>query len=350
MNAADLTAAVKSLARQAGFARVGIAPAGQVQHAEKLRRWLARGWHAGMAYMARHQAQRTRPDLLVAGARSVICLAVGYAPPPDAPTGRIGVARYARGRDYHKLLKRRCRVLTAGIGRIEPSFRGRAFVDSAPVMERSLAAAAGLGWIGRNGCLIVPGLGSYVVLAEVVCNLPLRCDGPLEDGCGRCDRCVRACPTGALGADALVDARICISYLTVEHRGPIEARLWPKMGTGVFGCDACQADCPHNQDVPAGDGELLDAPAPVGGASLADLLAAGENDWDAATRASAVRRVKWPALLRNAVIAAGNVSAADPAGADTRALAAALRRIRKNHAGLSELADWALKRLKRPDA
>ena len=348
MTPSDLTAAVKSLAREVGFARVGIAPAGPVQHAEKFRRWLDCGWHARMAYMADHPDKRSRPDLLVPGARSVICLAVGYAPARPQPRGQVRVARYARGRDYHKVLKRRCRALIDGIRRIAPSFYGRAFVDSAPVMERTLAAAAGLGWIGRNGCLIVPQLGSYVVLAEIVCNLDLRPDAPLARRCGKCTRCVEACPTGALGDDALVDARICISYLTVEHRGPIDPRLWAKMGAGVFGCDACQAGCPYNQDLPAGDAELLDAPAPLGGASLAGLLGAAEQDWDAATRGSAVRRAKWPVLLRNAVIAAGNIPPPDLTDAD--ALAAALRRIRKEHPELRQLAQWALERLGRPGA
>jgi epoxyqueuosine reductase len=169
----DLTAAVKALALEEAFVRVGIAPAGGAADGEIFRQWLARGCHAGMAYLARNVEKRLRPDRLVPGARSVICLAAGCEAAPDDPAARVEIARYARGRDYHKVLKRRCRSLIARIRRIAPGFRGRAFVDSGPVLERSLAASAGLGWIGRNRCLIVPHLGSHVLLCEVVCNLPL---------------------------------------------------------------------------------------------------------------------------------------------------------------------------------
>ena len=274
------------------------------------------------------------------GARSVICLAAAYAPNRPPPTQAARVARYARGRDYHNVLRRRCRGLMDRIRALEPSFAGRAFVDSAPVMERSLAAAAGVGWIGRNGCLLAPGLGSYVLLAEIVCNLPLAPDAPLEPQCGDCRACLAACPTGALGDDGLVDARKCVSYLTVEHAGRIASPLWPKMGTSLFGCDACQEACPHNADLPAGEADLVGAAAPLAGASTAHVLAWREDDWDRATRGSAIRRAQWPRLLRNAAIAAGNV----PAGSsDAPALAAALRRLRRGD--LAELIDWALSRL-----
>lgn len=347
MNADDLSAAVKTASRQAGFARVGIAPASVVPHAERLERWLARGWHAGMGYMASNPALRTRPDRLVPGARSVICLAAAYAPDKPQPPGAARVGRYARGRDYHKVLKRRCRALMDPIRSLEPSFQGRAFVDSAPVMERSLAAAAGVGWIGRNGCLIAPGLGSYVLLAEIVCNLPLAPDEPTQPQCGDCRRCLAACPTGALHEDGLVDARACISYLTVEHAGRIDPPLWPRMGTSVFGCDACQEACPHNRDLPAGDAELAGTAPPLGAASIAEILAWDEDDWDRATRGSAARRAGWRQWLRNAAIAAGNV----PAGsAEAPPLAAALRRLGAGQRGLGEIIDWALGRLERSPA
>jgi epoxyqueuosine reductase len=334
----DLTAAVKRLALEAGFHRVGVAPAGPVPRAEAFDAWLSRGWHAGMAYMARNREKRRRPDRLVAGARSVICLAVSYAPadeaaPAAADDPRAFIARYARGRDYHKLLKQRCRRLIERIRRLAPRFEGRAFVDSAPVMERGLAAAAGVGWIGRNGMLIVPGLGSYVVLAEIVCSLPLRADGPLEGGCGDCGRCVAACPTGAIMADGLVDARRCLSYLTVECRGPVGRAYWPAVGRRLFGCDTCQEACPHNRGVPAGD-EALRAAAPP---ALADVLAWSEADWDAATRGSAVRRATYEMLLRNACLAAGNTG--------DESLRPPLEALRQRVPRLAEEADWALARL-----
>ena len=303
---ADLTSAVKSLAREAGFARVGIAPAGEVSHAQGLHDWLRRHWHGRMTYMEENLPKRLRPDLLVEGTRSVICLAVGYAPAEEGAQPAL-VARYARGRDYHKVLKKRCHVLMDRIRQVEGGFDGRAFVDSAPLMERSLAASAGLGWIGRNGCLYVPGLGSYVLLCEIVCNLPLAADSPMESRCDRCDACVRACPMEAIGDESLLDARRCISYLTVEHRGEIAPDLAARMGGGLFGCDRCQEVCPHNRDLPAGDAELTAGPPPLNGAGIEQVLQWRLEDWDQATRGSPCRRATHPMFLRNARIAQENL-------------------------------------------
>ena len=303
----ELTDRVKSLALEVGFARVGVAPAAEAPHGERLDEWLARGWHAGMGYMARNVEKRKRPDLLVPGARSVLCLAAGYAPAmPTVPGGEYFIARYARGRDYHKVLPNRCRRLMDRIREIAPEFAGRAFVDSAPVAERSLAAAAGLGWIGLNGCLIVPGLGSYVVLCEIVCNLPLVPGEPTAPQCGDCDACATACPTGALGDEGLVDCRRCISYLTIEHRGEIEPQYREKIGNRLFGCDTCQEVCPHNRGVPRGDAELTPRGKPLGGAGLVEILAWTQDHWDAATRGSTLRRAGYEGLLRNAAIVACN--------------------------------------------
>ena len=313
-SADELTRRVKELAGQAGFARVGIAAAGTVGDGDRFRRWVGRGMHASMGYLARNVEKRLRPDRLVEGARSVICLAAGYAPGEGDPNGEPGVARYARGRDYHKVLKRRCGALMGRLRQLEPLFEGRAFVDSAPLLERGLARAAGIGWIGRNRCLTVPGLGSYVFLCEIVSNLPLAPDRPSAEGCDGCGACLAACPTGALG-EAGLDARRCVSYLTVEHAGAIDAELWPRMGRRLVGCDACQEACPHNRGAAPGDPELRASAAPLGGASLADVLEWAESDWDLATRGSAARRASWAMMLRNAVIAAGNSAGRDDAPA-----------------------------------
>jgi epoxyqueuosine reductase len=329
------TSLVKQLAADVGFARVGIAPAGEVPHSERLRTWLDRGCHADMTYLSENLQKRLRPELLVPGARSVICLAVGYAPRDEAPGGIV--ARYARGRDYHKVLKRRCGALMDRIRRVEPGFSGRAFVDSGPVMERSLAAAAGLGWIGRNGCLVVPGLGSYVVLCEVICNLPLKADSALPCGCGDCRECVRACPAGAVLDYSLIDARRCISYLTIEPRGPIDREYWPRIGRRVFGCDACQEACPHNRALPPGDEELAPGRPPLNGAGLAEILNWDHDAWDSATRGSATRRADYETFLRNAIIAAGN-------GGDA-SLRATLERLAGRHPELQEPIRWAIGRL-----
>ncbi len=338
----DITAAVKQLATEAGFARVGIAPAGAVAGAEAYEAWLARGLNASMAYMAENREKRLCPAKLVPGARSVICLAAAYDPDNEPAASESQshrtmpfVARYARGQDYHKLLKRQCRELMDRIRRIAPDFQGRAFVDSAPVLERQLAAAAGVGWIGRNAMLIAPGLGSYCFLCEIICNLPLRPDSPVGSECDNCGACVAACPTGAIGDDGLIDASRCISYLTIEHRGRIDRDLWPLLGVRIFGCDACQEVCPHNRRSTA-----VPAVAPQARGlcyTLADILSWSRDDWDAATRGSAVRRATYEMLLRNSAIAAGNSADAS--------LAEPLAALRNRAPGLREEIDWAAERL-----
>lgn len=344
---------IRVSAREAGFSRVGVAPADGVAGADAFDAWIAAGYHGEMGYLARNRAKRFQADKLVPGARSVICVALSYAPDPrdrgapDRPRdeARAAVSRYARGRDYHKVLKNRCRRLIDAIRRIVPNFEGRAFVDSAPVSERGLSAAAGIGWIGRNGCLIVPGLGSCVVLGEIVCNLALPPGSPVAGGCGDCDACIRACPTGACLGDSLVDARRCLSYLTIEHSGPVADELRPAWGNRVFGCDACQDSCPHNRDVPAGDPELLDAPPGAGkegrkihDAPLGELLGWDENQWDLATRGSAMRRAGFERFLRNVILAAG--------ASGGSSLAAPLRRLRRSSPELAELTGWALDRVR----
>jgi epoxyqueuosine reductase len=347
-----LARTIKNLARQMGFGAAGIAAAGPVPHAEAFGVWLDRDCLAGMDYMRRNLPERLCPSKLMPGARSVICLAASYAPPTQAdravrqahrPEPRRGdglVARYARGEDYHRLLRRRCLALMAAIRQIEPTFVSRVFVDSAPVMERSLAASAGVGWIGRNGCLFVEGAGSYCVLAEIFCNLPLPPDGPASNRCGDCRACLAACPTGALCEDGLVDARQCVSYLTIEHRGAIDPQFWPRMGVRLFGCDACQEVCPHNRDLPAGDPELTGSGPPLGGADLAEVLAWGEADWRQATAGSATRRATHDMLLRNAILAAGNSGDGQ--------LVSRLRALQSSDPRQGELVRWALARLGQP--
>jgi len=334
--AQDLTVAVKDLAAKAGFTRAAVTGTGPVAGEGLFRDWLARGWCAGMDYLRRNVAKRFCPELLIPGARSVICLAASCAPGESKPSEGL-VALYARGRDYHKVLAKRCRRLMDEIRRVESGFTGRAFVDSAPIAERSLAAACGVGWIGRNGCLYAPGLGSFLLLCEIVCNLPLVPDGPASSRCGDCDLCVRACPTGAIAGDGLVDARRCVSCLTVECKGAIDPALWPRMGCRLFGCDACQLACPLNREVPAGDAELRGLTGPLGGAGLAELLAWTADDWDVATRGSAIRRAGYPEFIRNAVIAAAN--------SGDMSLAQPLRKLLPTRPDLGDLIRWAIERI-----
>jgi epoxyqueuosine reductase len=300
----DLAGQVKQMAMRAGFSRVAIAAAGPVPNAGAYNTWLARGCHAGMSYMAANLEKRLDPRKLFRGARSVICLAASCPSAPEPTSSDAFVARYARGRDYHRVLKRRCRTLMDDIRRVAPHFEGKAFVDSAPVMERSLAASAGIGWIGRNAMLIVPGLGSYVLLCEIVCNLPLPPDRPIASQCADCGACIAACPTGAICDDGLVDSRRCLSYLTIEHRDRIDRQFWEPLGGRVFGCDTCQEACPHNRGPSAGP---LDSSRAVGARhGLAEILAWTREDWDAATRGLATRRATYEMFLRNACLAAGN--------------------------------------------
>jgi len=336
-----LTETIKALALEAGFCGAGVAPAAGVRGERTFREWLEAGCHGEMHYLARGVAGRFRPETLLPGAAAVLCLAVGYAPDglaegrSDAPF----IAPYARGRDYHKVLKKRALGLMDRIRRVAPGFEGRAFVDSAPLAERSLAAAAGLGWIGRNGCLIMPGRGSYVVLCEIVCNLPLTPDAPRVCSCGDCDACVRACPTGACRGDGLIDARRCLSYLSVEHRGRIDGRFWPLWGTVVFGCDRCQSACPHNRCAAPGDEELRrPPPARTHQPTLGRMLRWREDDWDAFTRGSAMRRAALRMVLRNAILAAGNSGDASLAGP--------LRELKRRRGEFAGMIDWALGRLR----
>jgi epoxyqueuosine reductase len=223
------------------------------------------------------------------------------------------------------------------IRELEPSFAGRAFVDSAPVMERSLAAASGLGWVGQNGCLVVPGLGSYVLLAEIVCNLSLPPGKPLPDQCDECGRCAAASPTSAFLADGLLDCRRCISYLTIEHRGPIEPQYWRRIGVRVLGCDACQEACPQNKDIPPGDRELIGDGRPLGGATIRSILGWTEADWDEATRGSAARRATHDMFVRNAILAAGN--------SGDRSLIEPVRALRLASGHDPAMIDWAVEHL-----
>lgn len=325
-----MTSRIKRLAAAHGFAAVGVAPALPVPRCDLLRYWLEMKWHGNMSYMDRGLDLRMNPALLVPGARSVICLATAY--PLRGEQGRI--ASYARGRDYHKVIKQQCIRLMDAIRQFAPGLEGRAFVDSAPVMERTLAVLAGLGWIGRNGCLAIPQLGSGVLLCEIISNLDLVQDSPIISGCDDCGRCVAACPTGAIGEMGLVDARRCISYLTIEHVGLIDPAFWPMIGSRLFGCDACQQACPANCAANSlGDGD-------AGSPDLAEILAWGEQQWDAATAGTALRRASYAMLMRNAVIAAGN--------SGRRELADLIGRLQDHYKAVGVeglLIEWALVRL-----
>ncbi len=317
---AELKVVIRALAREEGFVRCRVSgPEIPPEALRRYRAWLEEGSAGGLDYLRGHLDLRSDPRRLVHGTRSLLCLAAGYAPPGPAP-GLVSL--YARGRDYHRVLKRRARRLMDRIrAELSAEFTGRAFVDSAPVMERTLALRSGVGRRGGHGGVIVPGCGSFAFLCEVFCNLELPPDGPLSPpGCDACGRCAAACPTGALRSDGLVDARRCISYLTIEHRGPIGPEIGRTMGVRLFGCDACQLACPHNEGVRPGLRELTGPYAPGATTGIAEVLDWTRDDWDRATRGSALRRADFEMWVRNAAIAATNASRRDLTERASRAL------------------------------
>jgi epoxyqueuosine reductase len=287
-------------ARRQGFARVGIARAGEPPRFDRFRDWIAAGRHAGMAYLSRTAAVRGQPQLLLAGARSVVCLAWKHATAPPVAADGSAVARYAIGPDYHGHLRRRALTLVREAERRIGPFAWRVCVDSTPLAERSFAAAAGLGWIGKNGCLIDPEHGSWLLLAEILTDLDLPADEPIAEQCGSCARCLAACPTAAIVAPGVLDAARCISYWTIEHRGPIPDAVKPRLGPHVFGCDVCQEVCPFN-------GPLPSHPAAPDVPTRREWLAMGKGAWRKRFQATAFNRAGRRGLQRNAACSAGAV-------------------------------------------
>jgi len=326
----------QTLAREQGFALCGIASAKASEYAEYLRRWLAEGKHGEMHYLADHADIRTDPARLVEGAASVVVVADAYhvdggttdnvSAPSDKPFGRV--AKYAWGDDYHKVLKKRLHKVCNALEAKHPGHVYRATTDTAPIFERELATRAGLGWTGKHTLMIHPRFGSYFLLGTIVTTLPMQTSelagfpaplSPPTDHCGSCTRCIDACPTGAI-ADAgySVDARRCISYLTLEHRGPIDERYHGPMGDWLAGCDICQDVCPHNRRrrdaVAQGDDPLGVHPRYTPhdyaqGFDLLDVLDWSLEDRQRALMGSALKRMKLDMIRRNALIAAGNALA-----------------------------------------
>lgn len=317
----SVTNDVLTRCRELGFALAGVADAAPTRWAQELTAWLDEGRHGEMRYMADHVDLRIDPAAMVPGAKAVICVADRYHTGgrdllrEGPPRGRV--ARYARGEDYHKVIKRRLHELCDDLQRRFPSEHFRACVDTAPVLEREYAQRAGLGAIGKNTLLIEQGVGSYLLLGEVITTLPLESTPEsADDPCGSCTRCIDACPTQAITPWS-VDATRCISYLTIEHRSAIDTQHYRAMGDWVFGCDVCQEVCPHNQPTVRGKRQPVhEAYTPQrSGFSLLELLDWTEEDRREAFTRSAMKRARLAMMKRNALIAASNALAKkdDPA-------------------------------------
>jgi epoxyqueuosine reductase len=304
LTALALTSIVKERAHELGFDAVGVAAAGPPAHADAFERWLDAGHAGDMAYMAKGRQARLDPGLLLPGWRSVVAVALGYAPDGEDPAWH-GVARYARGRDYHDVIRPRLHALKDALREAGgPEVRSRAAVDTSAVLERELAARAGLGWIGKNTNLIAPGLGSYVFLGIVLTTAELVADASVPDRCGTCTACLRACPTDAFVAPYTLDARRCISYLTIEHRGAIDESLQRAMGDWLFGCDVCQEVCPWNRHAPPTREPAFAAGVPPGPAE--ELVALEDEEFRARFHGSPLARARRPGLARNARIVLAN--------------------------------------------
>lgn len=304
-----LASQVKQLAHGLGFDLVGIAPAVRSTRENFFRRWIDDGRAGEMTYLADRLDERLDPAKYLPGARAVVCVAMNYHVPLTDPhdlaraTGRV--ARYALGDDYHELIKQKLYAIADWLRGAAPWAETRCGVDTAPINERELAARAGIGWVGKNTCVINERIGSWVFLGSVLTTLNLPIDEPATDRCGTCTRCIEACPTGAITDAYQLDARKCISYLTIEHHGPIDPSLQARMGDWIYGCDICQDVCPWNGKAPTATLPPLQPRWPDGRLPLDEVVGWTKEQFNTAFRRSAVKRISLPILQRNAAIAAG---------------------------------------------
>lgn len=339
MDGATLKARIQELGQELGFAAIGVARPEPGAAIDRLHAWLAAGMHGEMDYMARHAELRAAPEQLQPGTITVISAAVDYLPhskTADNPE-QAAISRYAQGRDYHKVVRARLQKLATAISELAGPFGYRVFSDSAPVMEVEYASQAGLGWRGKH-TLLLSRQGSWRFLGEIYCDLPLPPDSPVDEHCGSCRACLDACPTRAIVAPYVVDARRCISYLTIELKGAIPEEFRPLLGNRIYGCDDCQTACPWNRFAQLGDREF----APRHGldsASLIDLFAWTEQAFNDRLAGNPIRRIGHERWLRNIATALGN----GPATVNV------IRALKTQHPNASPLVqehiEWALRRL-----
>ncbi len=343
MNINELAVQIKTWGAELGFQQTGITDTDLTTAEQHLLTWLADQRHGTMDYMARHGSKRSRPADLLPGTCRVISVRMDCLPKePSTPDKQLEktqyayIARYALGRDYHKILRSRLQKLASRIEQSIGAFGYRAFVDSAPVMEKPLASKAGLGWIGKHTNLINKQSGSWFMLGELYTDLPLPVDDPAADHCGSCSACIEICPTNAITAPYVLDARKCISYLTIELSGSIPVEFRKAIGNRIFGCDDCQLVCPWNKFA---QHSLEKDFAPRHGlesSELTELFAWTEAEWQSKTTGSAIRRAGYHGWLRNIAVALGNAS-------PTKKVLSALES-KKNHPSelVKEHVTWAL--------
>lgn len=337
---------IETEANHLGFQHVGVAPAFPAPHYAEFCDWIENNFHGSMGYLVREDtlAKRGDPQLILEGCQRIISLAFPYSPPQSglnpAPEGMGRISAYATSVDYHLVLWEKLAQLEAFIRQqVEALCKLKSYVDTGPVLERSYASQAGIGSAGKNSNLILQGVGSYFFLAEILTDLPLPVDPPFtRDLCGSCQRCVDACPTGCILPNRTIDARRCISYLTIEHKGIIQDELKAQIGTWLFGCDVCQIVCPHNA-------HLVDADQSVGESILPEMLeleplfALDEHSFKDKFGQTPLERAKRQGILRNAAIVLGNQHCSSALPALKNAL------VSESDPGLQDACHWAIQQI-----
>ncbi|MCF6263255.1 MAG: tRNA epoxyqueuosine(34) reductase QueG [Xanthomonadales bacterium] len=345
-----LAAQIKVWAQEFGFQQSGISDTQLDQHEKWLFEWLEQGMHGDMEWMLRHGTKRSRPAELVADTQRVISVRMDYLPEAAGDVIKmlqqpsIGIiSRYALGRDYHKIMRKRLQKLADKITAVVGKFGYRVFVDSAPVLEKALAEKAGLGWVGKHSNVINRSAGSWFFLGEIYTDLPLPADTAASEHCGDCVRCIDICPTAAIIAPYKVDARRCISYLTIENKGPIPLEFRQAIGNRIYGCDDCQATCPWNRFAQTTAEADFNSRHPLDAPALSELLSWDEAEFLLRMSGSAIRRIGYERWQRNLAVASGNaLRAAQTSIEEKQHIQVALNASRSNASPMvCEHIDWA---------
>ncbi len=339
---------IKQWGLELGFQEIAITDTNLANYEKKLFEWLAKGYHGDMEYMERYGTMRSRPEEFIAETKSIIMARIDYLPPTSnseeilQDSNKAYISRYALGRDYHKLIRKRLTKLVDKITEVTGPFISRPFADSAPVMEKPLAEKAGLGWIGKNTLLINRDAGSWFFLGTLYTSLPLPCDEVVNDHCGTCQACIDVCPTKAIVGPYQLDASRCISNLTIENHGPIPEEFRKAMGNRIFGCDDCQLFCPWNRFAKFTDENDFHPRHTLDDISLLELFAWNEAEFLQKTAGSAIRRIGHERWLRNIAVALGN------AETSTNIIQALVARQDHSSELVREHVEWALRQHNSP--